>query len=237
MSHQFKSLVLCVGLISSQVIAARFAIVAGNNTGSQNRSKLWFAEADADRFSKALLELGEFAEPNVGLIKGEKLASVVEQFAETEKAIVASHAAGERTLLVFYFSGHAGSEGLELGGETLPFAQLRQLVEASSADVKVAIVDACESGALTQVKGAKADPKLDFLLPSENSARAWPILRQRPWVNRLKNQLNWAEVFSPFISKPHCAALVIPMEMEKSRWPKRFNTPLRARLPEPASPL
>lgn len=41
--------------------------------------------------------------------------------------------------------------------------------------MKVAIVDACEAGALTQVKGARPTTGVDFLLPTEDSARgvAW----------------------------------------------------------------
>jgi hypothetical protein len=40
-------------------------------------------------------------------------------------------------------------------------------VTSSSAETRVAIVDACEAGLLTQVKGATADPGLDFPLPSD----------------------------------------------------------------------
>jgi hypothetical protein len=44
------------------------------------------------------------------------------------------------------------------------------MVEKSAADVKVAIVDACESGGLTQVKGARPS-SVDFVLPTDETAR------------------------------------------------------------------
>lgn len=149
----------------------RFAILAGNNTGHAQRARLWFAERDADRFAEALLELGEFTKPNVRLTKGGSREHLVGTFEDVERAIKAAKASGERTLLVFYFSGHASAAGLELGNEALDFAKVRALVEGSSADLKVAIVDACEAGALTQVKGARAEASLDFPLPAEDSAK------------------------------------------------------------------
>jgi len=43
----------------------RFAVIAGTNTGAPGRAKLWFAESDAERFQKALQELGDFPDYRV----------------------------------------------------------------------------------------------------------------------------------------------------------------------------
>ncbi len=164
-------LLLTMLTVSAPALATeRFAIVVGNNQGSGERARLWFAERDAERFAGALKELGEFGTANIRLAQKSSPSAVEATFAETERAIRTAHTKGERTLLVFYFSGHAGPKGLELGGDTLPFSTLKHWVEGTSADVKVAFVDACESGALTQVKGARGQPDLDFALPSEQTA-------------------------------------------------------------------
>ncbi len=151
--------------------AARFAVVVGSNAGAAGRPLLWFAERDAERMQRTLLELGDFAEDGVILIRGGGVGRVREALATTESRIALARRAGERPLLLFYFSGHAGSGGLELGDEKLGFQELRALMSGSASHTKVAIVDACEAGILTQVKGASAAPNLDFPLASDESAR------------------------------------------------------------------
>jgi hypothetical protein len=151
--------------------AARFAVVAGNDVGAAARPKLWFAQKDSEGFARTLVELGDFAPDRVTVLRGAGATALREAMAAAEAKIRLARAAGERTLLVFYYSGHAAAGGLELGGEKVPFSELRAIVSGSSADARVAIVDACEAGLLTQVKGAVAAPALDFALPSDEAVQ------------------------------------------------------------------
>src|SRR5437868_15363159 len=147
--------------------AARFAVVVGNNVGATGRAKLWFAERDADRFARALHELGDFSDDRIVVVRGRHAAEVRTAIEKIEERVVKARNAGERSLLVVYFSGHAGSNGLELGDEKIGYEELRRLVSSSAADAKIAIVDACEACALTQVKGMLPAPALDFALPED----------------------------------------------------------------------
>lgn len=151
--------------------AARFAVVVGNDQGSAGRPKLWFAEKDAERFARALEELGDFSPDRVVLVRGGGAGRMREALAATEAKMALVRSAGERPLLVVYFSGHAGAGGLELGTDRMAFDELRGLVAGSVAEARVVIVDACEAGLLTQVKGATAAPALDFPLPVDESVR------------------------------------------------------------------
>jgi len=150
---------------------ARYAVVVGSNVGVQGRPQLWFAERDAERFRRTLVELGDFTDDDAVILREPSAAQVRAAFTATEARITAARRLGEHPLLVFYFSGHAGSGGIELGSERISFDELRALVADSSAEAKVAIVDACEAGVLTQVKGASAVPSLDFPLPSDERVR------------------------------------------------------------------
>ncbi len=143
---------------------ARFAIVLGNNQGTIGRPRLWFAEKDADRFARTLLELGGFTPDHVTVLHGADPRTLHEAFAGTEAKIRLAKRAGDTTLLVFYYSGHAAAGGLELGLERVAFAELRRLLGESEAEARIGIVDACEAGLLTQVKGATSAPGLDFAL-------------------------------------------------------------------------
>jgi len=151
--------------------AARFAVVVGNNAGAPARPRLWFAEKDAESFARTLVELGDFADDRVVLLRGAGATALREALAASEAKVKLARAGGERALLVFYYSGHAGPGGLELGGDKVRFDELRALVAGSSSEAKVAIVDACEAGVLTQVKGATAAPALDFALPSDETVQ------------------------------------------------------------------
>src|SRR2546421_410667 len=63
--------------------------------------------------------------------------------------------------------GRARASGLELGASRIPYEELRTLINASAADTKVAIVDACDAGRFTQTKGASFTASVDFALPTD----------------------------------------------------------------------
>jgi len=173
-----RALALAAALLlpAAAQAAARFAVVLGNDVGAAGRPRLYFAEKDAERFRAALVELGDFSADRVALLQGAGARQLREALAATEAKVALARQSGERALLVVYFSGHAGSVGLELGGEVLAYDELRRLVTASQADARVVILDACESGGLTQVKGAKPAPAVDFALPADDSARGMAFL-------------------------------------------------------------
>ncbi|MFT3916799.1 MAG: caspase family protein [Anaeromyxobacteraceae bacterium] len=151
----------------ARAAAARFAVVAGVNEGAPGRPKLWFAEKDAERFRRALVELGGFEDDRVTVVPGGRADAFRDALATTEAKIAAARKRGEQALLVVYYSGHAGPGGLEFGPARVAFDELRALVAASAAETRIVIVDACEAGALTQVKGASPAPSVDFALPSQ----------------------------------------------------------------------
>ena len=147
--------------------AQRFAVIVGNDEGGQARARLWFAERDAERVAAAVRELGDFPEKNVAVLRGKSADEVRAAIASLDARILQARAAGERTLLFFYYSGHAGSSGLELGASRLRYDELRSLINSSTADTRVAVVDACDAGRLTQTKGASFAATVDFPLPAD----------------------------------------------------------------------
>ncbi|HEY4883865.1 MAG TPA: caspase family protein [Myxococcales bacterium] len=147
--------------------AQRFAVIAGNDEGAQGRARLWYAERDADRMASAVRELGDFAPGNVVVLRGKGAAEVRAAIAGLDARVLQAKAGGDRTLLFFYYSGHAGASGLELGASRIPYEELRALINASAADTKVAIVDACDAGRFTQTKGASFTASVDFALPTD----------------------------------------------------------------------
>ncbi|MBI5068784.1 MAG: caspase family protein [Deltaproteobacteria bacterium] len=161
------ALLLALALPAAAQAASRFAVVLGNNIGGAGRARLQFAEKDAERFQRALAELGDFTEDNVLVLRGGKPADFRAAMARIERSVEKARATGERALLVVYYSGHAGAGGLELGTDIVSYDELKELVGKSVAEAKVVIVDACEAGNLTQVKGAKPSETVNFPLPKD----------------------------------------------------------------------
>jgi hypothetical protein len=138
----------------------RVAIVVGNNAGNSDLPPLRYAESDAGKFARVMVELGDVSADDVMLLQGRKVAEL-ERAIQDAKDRVASfkRVPDTRTVLIFYFSGHSDGEAIELGGEKLPYARLKAMLLGSGADLRVAIVDACRSGAGFREKGAKStDP-------------------------------------------------------------------------------
>ena len=56
----------------------RLALAVGSNVGGEGRDQLWFAEADAERFADALVELGQFEKGDVTVLKGPTAAELTQ---------------------------------------------------------------------------------------------------------------------------------------------------------------
>ncbi len=143
----------------------RLAVVAGNDQGGPDSSALRYAEDDASRVASVLTDLGSVADRDLTLLLS-GTANDLRIALDRARARVAEfrHETGERTLLFFYFSGHSDGAALELGGDRLPYVELRRRLAATGADVRIAIVDSCRSGALLTAKGAHIGPKFDISL-------------------------------------------------------------------------
>ncbi len=136
----------------------RFAVIAGASLGGPGRTPLRYATTDARDVSRVLRRLGGVAlgdlvlleEPDADQIR----SSITSVAAEADRA----RRAGRRVELFLYYSGHSDEEGLLLASSRLPYAELRRELAAVPADVRVAILDSCASGAFTRAKGGVHRP-------------------------------------------------------------------------------
>lgn len=143
----------------------RFALVVGANQGAQLELPLQYAVRDAERMAQVLENLGGVAPEHLVLLRDPDAATLGRVLADFDDRIARLRAQSpqDEVVLVFYYSGHADPQGLQLGSERLPFDTLKQQFKASPAQLKVLILDACRAGEITRIKGAApAEPfKLD----------------------------------------------------------------------------
>ena len=135
-----------------------YAVLVGNDAGAADEPRLRFAETDAVKLHDALRELGDFPPENLVLLRGERPASARGALIAVNDRVRDSVAAGRQVVLLVYYSGHADADALHLGDGRLPLRELEQLVRGSAATVRLLVVDACRSGALTQAKGGSRAP-------------------------------------------------------------------------------
>jgi len=155
----------------------RVAIVVGANAGTADQTALHYAESDAGKLARTLAELGDVAPENLFLLQGKRLADISDAFARAKRRIGEfQRDPANRVVVLFYFSGHSDGVALELGRERLTFAELRRWLATSGADVRVALIDSCKSGALIASKGGTLGPAFQIRLTDELSSKGEALL-------------------------------------------------------------
>jgi len=142
----------------------RYAVLVGNNNGASGESALRYAEEDASKLHDVLKELGGFSPENMLLLKHESAETVRRALIAVNDRIRARSGSGAQVILLVYYSGHADAIGLHLGGSALETGELEQLVRGSASAFRLLIVDSCNSGALTRVKGGHPGPPIPIAL-------------------------------------------------------------------------
>ena len=137
----------------------RYAVVIGINQGGEGDVALLYAERDAARVADVMIKLGGVHQENMVLLRAPVASHVERALRAVAGRVRADSQAGDESIVYVYYSGHADAAALRLGDTRLTHKQLRALVAKIPATVRVLIVDACRSGDVTRVKGAKpAEP-------------------------------------------------------------------------------
>jgi hypothetical protein len=143
-----------------------YAIVVGSNQGGAGQTDLRFAEEDAARVGALLTELGGYHAKDITTITRPDPASVLAAIDAVAAKAKADVAAGTPTTVFFYYSGHAKATALNLGDRELALGNLRDKLLAIPSTLTVVVLDACQSGAFSRVKGA--EPAADFSFNSKS---------------------------------------------------------------------
>ena len=152
----------------------RYVIAVSANYGGEGRPVLRYAESDAKSFAKVLGEMGGVQPGNVVLVKEPGVASLQKQLDGLDNKIASGKNSAGRNEVLFYYRGHADEKGLRLGKEVYAWKELRKRIDAMSADVKIAVIDACGSGAITRLKGGVAVPA--FMVDQSSDMKGYAFI-------------------------------------------------------------
>lgn len=173
-------LAACTALVLALPVQAetrRVAIVVGNNAGDASEKPLHYAEEDALKIADVLTQLGDVHEGNLFLLKGGGKRALQEVIAQATGLLAkVRENPADRSILIFYYSGHSDGEALELGSDRVSYAELRASLAATRADVRVVVVDGCKSGALSQSKGGERAAPFEIRLSDQLDATGEVVL-------------------------------------------------------------
>ncbi|CAM4324582.1 caspase family protein [Corallococcus soli] len=170
---------LCAGVNEARAAEAvavrRLALLVGVNDGGPERVKLRYADTDARAFSQVLSELGGVLPQDRVLLTDVDRAGVLAGFERMGRMAEAARTSGARRVeVLLYYSGHSDDEGLLLKGQRLDYGELRRALKGLPADVRIAVLDSCASGAFARRKGGVARPA--FLVDSGTQVKGHAIL-------------------------------------------------------------
>lgn len=159
---------------TSQTSIRRMVLVVGANNGGPGRVTLRYAGTDASRVATLTEELGGVSPTDIVRINDSKLSSLREALNAMQAKLAGAKAPGVRVEFLFYYSGHSDESGLLLSGQRYSYSELRSRVEAMPAEVKIAILDSCASGAFTRTKGGKRRPA--FLVDESSRVNGYALI-------------------------------------------------------------
>jgi uncharacterized caspase-like protein len=139
----------------------RFALVIGDAKGGAGTRPLRYAERDAARIHGILTRLGGVREEDARLLTGASADEVRVALADLGSRAELAKSAGDETVLIVYYSGHAKDGDLRLGDTRMPLADLREALRSSPADVRIGLLDSCQSGVITRSKGVRPAPAFE----------------------------------------------------------------------------
>jgi hypothetical protein len=154
----------------------RYAVIVGNDAGADGEVALRYAETDARKVFDVLRALGDFRPENMVLLQGRSGGELARVLISMNARIRTESSTGQDAVLFVYYSGHADAEALHLGTDALELGLLQRLVQGSSADFRILVLDACRSGSLTRVKGARKTDPFPILLDAELAGEGLALL-------------------------------------------------------------
>ena len=142
---------LLPGLAGAETI--RLGVFVGNNVGLGEDVPLRHAEREAEEMARIFRVLGGIDRARAEVIVGQTADVLLDRLTLIDGRVQEALDRGDDVMLVLYYSGHAHEDALHLHGTEMPMTAVRAWLDRSPARIKIAFVDACESGVLARAKG------------------------------------------------------------------------------------
>jgi uncharacterized caspase-like protein len=153
---------------------ARFVLAAGANDEGGARTLLRYAVSDAANFADVMVQMGGVEPDHRLVLTNPSRSGFVTALEDLSLRVQQAPAQRLRTEVMLYYSGHADEQGLLLGEERFGYREIRSILDGIEADVRITVLDACASGAITRIKGGQR--RQAFLLDTPTNTRGYAFL-------------------------------------------------------------
>ena len=178
--RMFCAIILCVMSVFASMVYAdntkidRYVFAISANNGGSARPMLRYAESDAESFVNVMREMGGVPKSNQFFVREPSVSEIKKQFSVLDGVLKKNKGQNARQEVLVYYSGHADEKGIHLGNENFAWSELRANIDNLKADVKIAVIDACGSGAITRSKGGVAVPA--FMVDASSDMRGYAFI-------------------------------------------------------------
>lgn len=129
------------------------ALFIGVDEGLPQERTLRYAARDAQRMAQVIRELGTYDKDRLYLLSNPTLDRIQSTLEEMRGRVKELRKSGAQTSVLIYYSGHGSADGLHVRGKRFDRERVNALVESLESDLKIVILDACESGDFLRRKG------------------------------------------------------------------------------------
>ncbi len=133
----------------------RFGLFIGANNGGDSRQTLLYADDDASAMARTMRQIGGISYEDSRLLLDPTAREIRQELHSLSQHISEVDNLVRRTEVMFYYSGHSNETGILLADEMISYKEIRSELDASGADVVIAVLDSCSSGAFTRTKGGQ----------------------------------------------------------------------------------
>ena len=159
---------------SEELYTRRFTLLLGANNGGAGRAILRYAVDDALAVKNVLEDMGGVHETDSRFLIEPSRNQFFKEVSALALEVIEAKKNYRRVEVIFYYSGHSDEESIFLGDSRVAYTELRDLITSLNADVRIAIIDSCASGALTLTKGViKKSP---FLLDNAYDMKGYAFM-------------------------------------------------------------
>ncbi len=165
---------LTAGQQTDELYTRRFAFLVGANNGGEGRVTLRYAVHDARAVQEVLEEMGGILPGDTHFLADPGRETFFEEIKKLAEDVAQAKEKFRRVEVVFYYSGHSDEENIFLGNERVSYKEFKDLITSMGADVRIAILDSCASGALTLPKGVIKRPP--FLMDTAYDMKGYAFI-------------------------------------------------------------
>ncbi|MCP4216869.1 MAG: caspase family protein [bacterium] len=152
----------------------RFSLVVGANNGGRSRARLRYAVSDAKAVLSILEKMGGISPDDSRLLVEPNKETLYWELERLQGRVQRAKKKARRVEVFFYYSGHSDESHFLLAKEKVPYREFKDKINIIGADVRIAILDSCASGAFTRIKGGKK--KTAFMVDTAFDMKGYAIM-------------------------------------------------------------